>query len=211
MSVKETFANRILELRNDADITRQELADKLGITRSSLEFYEKAKRTPDIEMITKIAQFFNVSVDYLFGLVDIPVQDESIKMVARYTGLNNDALNMLHLCSLEQSKDFVGTISKVVSAIDFLSLTTYIERAGVALNNRVEAMKNAIKFMKEHNAIGDSTVTSGVQESIDDYELQLFRATQSTIRITNQAYREEIKEISILEEEKTELYKQFLL
>jgi transcriptional regulator with XRE-family HTH domain len=48
-------------------IIQVELARELNITSQSLSQYELGRRTPDIDMINKLADFFNVSVDYLLG------------------------------------------------------------------------------------------------------------------------------------------------
>ncbi len=65
------FGNILRELREEKDLTQVELAKKLNITSQSLSQYELGKRIPDIEMIDRLANFFNVSVDYLLGRTDI--------------------------------------------------------------------------------------------------------------------------------------------
>ncbi|MDF2964293.1 MAG: Xre family transcriptional regulator [Paenibacillus sp.] len=59
------FGNRIVELRNERRMTQEELARKLEITRASLSHYENNRREPDHETTQKLANFFDVSVDYL--------------------------------------------------------------------------------------------------------------------------------------------------
>ncbi|WP_408954766.1 helix-turn-helix domain-containing protein [Natroniella sp. ANB-PHB2] len=61
------IGSRLKELRKDKKITQEQLANKLGITRGSVGLYEQGKRSPDNEMLSKIADFFDVSVDYLLG------------------------------------------------------------------------------------------------------------------------------------------------
>ncbi len=58
---------RLRTLREKRNLTQVQLAEKLNITSQSLSQYELNKRTPDIEMINKLADFFDVSIDYLFG------------------------------------------------------------------------------------------------------------------------------------------------
>lgn len=72
IATREIFAERITELRKERGLKRQQVADDLGITRASLEFYEKGKRKPDIEMTARIAKYYNVSADYLLGLSKTP-------------------------------------------------------------------------------------------------------------------------------------------
>lgn len=65
------FGSILRELREEKDLLQVDLAKKLNITSQSLSQYELSKRMPDIEMINRLADFFNVSVDYLLGRTDI--------------------------------------------------------------------------------------------------------------------------------------------
>jgi len=58
------------QLRNDMDLTQAELAKKIGVTTSSIGMYETEVRNPSYEVVVKLANFFNVSTDYLLGNTD---------------------------------------------------------------------------------------------------------------------------------------------
>lgn len=64
-----TFADRLKVLRQERELTQAELADKLNIGRSALAMYESGKRIPKYKTIDVIADFFNVSADYLRGKI----------------------------------------------------------------------------------------------------------------------------------------------
>ncbi|AIW03662.1 transcriptional regulator [Bacillus phage Pascal] len=55
----------ILELREKAGMSQVELADKLGIDKSTVNRYEKGGRQPSVEMLYKISKVLNVSIDNL--------------------------------------------------------------------------------------------------------------------------------------------------
>jgi len=59
--------NRISYLRNEVGLTQLELANKINISRASLSHYEAGRRDPDTSTLEKLADFFNVSIDYLVG------------------------------------------------------------------------------------------------------------------------------------------------
>ncbi len=61
------FSNNIKKLRLDHNLTQNELALKLGVSKSTISMYENGNRTPDFEMLESIADFFNVSIDSLIG------------------------------------------------------------------------------------------------------------------------------------------------
>ncbi|MCE5168929.1 helix-turn-helix domain-containing protein [Paenibacillus profundus] len=63
---------RIAELREGKGWTQEELAELLGITRAALSHYEKDRRKPDFETLTKLADQFGVSIDYLVGRLSSP-------------------------------------------------------------------------------------------------------------------------------------------
>lgn len=64
------ISERLKSLREDADLSQKELAKALGVSPSTIGMYESGKRTPDSDMLTRICDFFNVSVDYLLGRID---------------------------------------------------------------------------------------------------------------------------------------------
>lgn len=66
-----TFGQRLKDLRTINGLTQQELADRAHIARSTLGMYEKDRRHPDFEALDQLADFFDVSLDYLLGKSDI--------------------------------------------------------------------------------------------------------------------------------------------
>ena len=58
-------------------MSQKQLAEKLGITKSVISYYEQSERTPSPEMLVKIANVFHVTTDYLLGLEAETVLDIS--------------------------------------------------------------------------------------------------------------------------------------
>lgn len=67
---------RIKDLREDADITQQKLADCLGITQRKYSYIETETQPVTGEMLIKIANFYSVSTDYILRLTDNPTPYE---------------------------------------------------------------------------------------------------------------------------------------
>ena len=61
------FRNKLNQLREEKGKTAQEVADAVGITRISIQNYEKGKRNPDINTLNRLADYFGVTTDYLLG------------------------------------------------------------------------------------------------------------------------------------------------
>jgi len=64
------IGQKIKELRAEKEISQEVLAKELKISRSALGLYETARRQIPNDLLPKIAKFFEVTIDYLFGLED---------------------------------------------------------------------------------------------------------------------------------------------
>lgn len=65
-----SVGNLITKLRKRRNLTQEGLAERVGISRASLSHYEKDRREPDYETLRKLADFFEVTTDYLLGRSD---------------------------------------------------------------------------------------------------------------------------------------------
>jgi len=66
------FADRLKECRKHIGKTQREVADDLGTSEVGYQNYEISKREPKIETLNKLADYFDVSLDYLTGRIDTP-------------------------------------------------------------------------------------------------------------------------------------------
>ena len=92
------FGDRLKKLRLQEKLTQQQLADRLGITKSVVSYYELQERYPSPEILIKLAYTFHVSTDYLLGLE----QHEEISLY----GLNSEDIKLVkQLVAHLQSKN----------------------------------------------------------------------------------------------------------
>jgi transcriptional regulator with XRE-family HTH domain len=63
----EKIGENIRKLRHKLDLTQQELADRISVSRSVLTRWENGSLTPDVETLVKLCQLFDVSLDGLVG------------------------------------------------------------------------------------------------------------------------------------------------
>ena len=81
------FGSRLKELRKQNGLTQQQLADRIGVTKSVISFYELRERSPSPEVLVKLSYVFHVSTDYLLGIergrtIDVSgLDEEDIKAV----------------------------------------------------------------------------------------------------------------------------------
>ena len=63
---------RLKDLREDADKTQEDIAKVIGTSQSYYAQYENGKRAIPFERVVVLAEYYNVSLDYIAGLIDTP-------------------------------------------------------------------------------------------------------------------------------------------
>ena len=76
---------RIRELRMEKGITQNELSNYLGLTPKMVSFYELEQRFPPHDILIKLADYFDVSTDYLLGRSEIKNSDQLLKEYSSLT------------------------------------------------------------------------------------------------------------------------------
>lgn len=74
-----TFSKRIKELRKHYDLSMQQLADSLGITKSAVSMWENDDVIPNGKMLINISKEYDVSIDYLLGTINVPISPRTLK------------------------------------------------------------------------------------------------------------------------------------
>ena len=122
-----SFSKKLKELRLRNDLTQEQLARKLDITRRTYIYYETGRKYPSVDLLTRISKFFNVSISFL-----IDEQNESIA----------DAQAQEDICVNLRAKQLVKEISGLFAGGE-LSET---EKDAV-----MEALKEAYWVAKKKN------------------------------------------------------------
>ena len=84
------FTERVRELRGER--SQREVAEGIGITQQTYGRYENGARRPDLEIIERMAVYFNVSADYLLGLKNVRTPDYNIQAASGVTGLSQETI-----------------------------------------------------------------------------------------------------------------------
>ena len=92
--------NNLKMLRNERGVTQQALADAIGTNQQAINGYENRGIEPDFEMLIKLADYFNTSIDYLLGRTEsrcfnikdksFVINSDEIEMIKRYRRLSTD-------------------------------------------------------------------------------------------------------------------------
>ena len=81
------FGDKLKTLRTNAGMTQTELANRLGITKSVVSYYELQERTPSPDVLIRLARIFRVTTDELLGIdhkkiIDVSdLTDDDIKLL----------------------------------------------------------------------------------------------------------------------------------
>lgn len=78
---------RLKEIRKTAKLTQNDIANVLGTTREAYGMYESGKRQISLKVLDDLAQYYNVSIDYLVGRVDS--EKEEMELLETYRKLDS--------------------------------------------------------------------------------------------------------------------------
>ena len=95
-TTKSIFAQRLEGLMKENNMIQDDVAQAAGVTRQNVGKWLNKGSNPDVITAAKIAEFFNVSVDYLVGYLDVKACDFHDKISSIHTGLNDEAVASLH-------------------------------------------------------------------------------------------------------------------
>lgn len=70
---------RIQDMRTDADLSQRELSEILHISQRSYSHYETGSRNIPIEMLIRLANYYDTSIDYLVGRTDVKKASQKTK------------------------------------------------------------------------------------------------------------------------------------
>lgn len=100
--------NRIKMLREEFNFTQQDLANKLECSKSVIGLYESETRKPSMEVLLKLSEIFDCSIDYILGKSDIRNPEELNKVqFANTGGIDTSGLDEEDLEELQRQIDYI--------------------------------------------------------------------------------------------------------
>ena len=114
MATENNFAKILTDLRESRGAKRQEVADQIGISRASLEYYEKGKRKPDVDVILKLADYYGVTCDYLLRGVR-----SSFAEIHKTTGLSDKSIEILQNILTLRKRAYIDMLNFLIEETDF--------------------------------------------------------------------------------------------
>lgn len=145
------FATRLRELMEQTKTTQGTLAKESGCSRQAISQYMDGSSMPNVDKLLSIADYFDVSIDYLLGREDKKNEKELQHIVSGYTGLSEGAIHYLRYS--------VRTWQKNTLPTDTLSICNqFIEKGSFSL--LIEAMSDYYNELESAtNVIGSAALT----------------------------------------------------
>ncbi|EAE1294736.1 helix-turn-helix transcriptional regulator [Listeria monocytogenes] len=136
------FGDILMKLRKSKNLTQSDIAKILGVARTTYSSYEQNRRMPDAEIQIKIADYFDVSLDYLHGRsknniadtiaahIDSNASEEDIKEILAYIEekrkehVNEGEINITEAASkgdedvnkfVDENEDFKAVAARVMN------------------------------------------------------------------------------------------------
>ncbi|EHT3503005.1 helix-turn-helix domain-containing protein, partial [Listeria monocytogenes] len=153
------FGDILMKLRKSKNLTQSDIAKILGVARTTYSSYEQNRRMPDAEIQIKIADYFDVSLDYLHGRsknniadtiaahIDSNASEEDIKEILAYIEekrkehVNEEEINITDAASQDNEE-----VNKFVDENeDFKAIAARIMTDAEA----VKAVKSFIEFYEQ--------------------------------------------------------------
>ena len=118
--LRNEIGTKLCNIRKSNGLTQQEVADIIEISRTSLSNYEKGERVIDIEVLYKLCNLYNVSIDYLVGLKNTPDTQHEYRTIdnLKFFGFTNEAI-----CVMAEAPDSVQLFNDLVLHPSFRELT----------------------------------------------------------------------------------------
>ena len=67
-----SFSDRIIQLKKERKLLQKGIASSVGLSLRAYQYYEKGQKEPTLSVLLRLADYFDVSLDYLVGLADTP-------------------------------------------------------------------------------------------------------------------------------------------
>lgn len=114
------LGDKLKHLRKSEKLTQAEMAVKIDVARTTYAMYEQNKREPDNEILQRIADYFDVSTDYLFGRTNSPNTNNDFDPMAEIN-------HLLSKYNIDQSGFFDIEKWKAMGPEEIRELESYFE------------------------------------------------------------------------------------
>lgn len=119
------ISQRLKQLRAEKNLTQTDLADILGIAKTTLAAYEQEKSEPSIKTLLKLSEYFDVSVDYLIGKTNCAHEEN--QPITNLLGIDEKTIEILQkLSSSIHAPNHMDYLEAIIQHPQFEALLSHI-------------------------------------------------------------------------------------
>ena len=145
----------------DESWSRDSVAKAIGVSTVAVGQYYNGDTLPSIDKLIKIADFFEVSTDYLLGRTDIRTSDVKIKQICEMTGLSEKTYQTLCEAKFQSNRNWDIASSTYRCFLDMIEEDYYF-RICVSVSNAI----NAIKRINSHRSETRESIAAHIKQQI---------------------------------------------
>ena len=170
----KSMGQKIRLLRISAGLSQEELADQIGVTVKSIQRYETEKSRPDSYILPRLAAFFDVSADYLLGLIGYKEQLEEEAIRLSSNGQRNILYAQYLRCknnySIDPNSEYYA-ISLDDKMTTISAQTQWVGWANEEMTYERRRIRPVIpsKFLQLCKSLRDSIIVINCKEDVDAF------------------------------------------
>lgn len=111
----DILIKRIKQWRYDHYVTQQQLADRIGCPRNTLQCWETGRRSPGCEALAELCRAMNVSADWLLGLTDTQIIGQALASSRAETASETDVSKFVMASSNQSMADCRDSITDSIA------------------------------------------------------------------------------------------------
>ncbi len=161
MEVAEKMKDPLAKRLNDIIVEPKQLADYLGISAQAVNQWRLGLSRPSLDNLVKIADFYNVSTDYILNRTDVKRTDADLQAICDKTGLSEEAAGFLIMERKCRDKVnlafFVNTLMKTETSYRLFSRICRLSSLTATAEKQKQAMEKAAEEDKPLNEILEPT------------------------------------------------------
>lgn len=143
------FGDTLFQLRTERGIYQKQLAEYLTVSIGTISNYENGVHCPDLNTLCRIAEYFNVSADYLLGLTNNPMPIDSLNTKLSDEDTVGSVLNAILELSQSSRQKLAQYLSMVKICEEMPGMEETIKNAIERLNQTVGRQAQEILRLKE--------------------------------------------------------------
>lgn len=155
-----TFQRRLRELLDREGETQQKLAEAVGVSRQAIGQWKDGNTLPDVNSLTKIADYFKVTSDSLLYEDRSESLNIDVQRIHEVTGLSDNAIDAITFIK-ENFPENMPTVNTMLTGMNFINLIVSIKKFAIKDNARLWFV--------------ETTDGSQYSEAIDDKEAEAFK------------------------------------